>query len=62
MKFGCCISSAHYDLVAANGYSSIAFPGVELAGASDAEFESIAAKVASWKSTASTASAPAPCV
>ena len=49
MKFGCCISSAHYDLVAANGYSSIAFPGVELAGASDAEFESIAAKVASGK-------------
>lgn len=47
MKFGCCIGFAHYDLVAAAGYDSITFPGVELAAASDEEFEKIVAKVAS---------------
>ena len=47
MKFGCCIGFAHYDLVAAAGYDSITFPGVELAAANDEEFEKIVAKVAS---------------
>lgn len=46
MKLGCCISGACYDLAAAAGYDSIAFPGVELAAAEDERFEQMAAKVA----------------
>ena len=45
MTFGCCIGSSCYDLVAKAGYSSIAFPGVELTSLSESEFEQLTEKV-----------------